>query len=398
MKKIHTFKALTQVVLLSLLLAACGGSSNTDNNPPATADTVTIDINPSGKYAIPPVDGNASASGSITLNKDSGALSGQVTASNLSGAITAAHIHAAVAGKSGGIVITLEVDSANANQLNVPAGTVLDQSAMDALLAANYYVNIHTAAHAGGEVRGQIVPDGYQVMRAELKGENQLPAPVVSSNSGIAYVTVNTSTGAIDGNLRNSGLDDASAAHIHNGFAGSNGGVVVGLVQDSGDTGFWTIPASTVFDAAQLANLMAGGYYFNVHTPANPAGEARAQVTPDNVRVVRSELDGSQVVPPVTTSASAVAYTTVDEDNGAVVANVWLSGLSATAGHIHMGAAGLSGGIALSLTQDATEASLWSATGTLDASQLMLFKSDGLYYNIHSAANPGGEIRGQIDG
>lgn len=397
MKKIPTFAALAQAVLLSVLLAACGGGSNNDSNP-AADDTVAIDIDASGKHAVPPVDGDASASGSITLDKNSGALSGQITASNLSGAITAAHIHAAVAGASGGIMVTLEADPANANQMNVPSGTVLDQASMDALLSAQYYVNIHTAAQASGEVRGQITPDGYRVLRAELKGENEVPTPVVSSNNGIGYVTVNTTSGAIEGNIRNSGLDDATAAHIHSGFAGSNGGIVVGLEQDSGDTAFWMTPANTTLDADQLATLLAGGKYFNVHTPANPPGEARGQITFGSVKVVRTELDGSQKVPPVTTSASGIGYTTVDEDSGAIVAKVWLSGLTATAGHIHMGAAGASGGIALGLTQDATEANLWTATGTLDASQLMMFKSDGLYYNIHSATNPGGEIRGQIDG
>lgn len=392
-----SLKKLAGIVLLGAMLGACSSNGKSNSNYSST-NSETMNIMASGKYAVPPVDGTGSAYGLVTLDKDSGALSGQITVSNLSGPVSAAHIHQGLAGESGGILVTLEVDSANANQFNVPDGTVLDASAINALLSAQAYVNVHTTANPAGEVRGQIAPSGYQVIRSELKGENEVPNAVATGNQGIGYVTVNTNSGAIQGSLKNSGLDDATAAHIHSGFAGNNGGIVVGLMQDSGDTTIWKIPVGTTLNTNQLVTLMDGGMYFNIHTPANPSGEVRAQIAPENIHIARTVIDGSQQVPAVSTSASGVGFTTVNTETGAIIANSWVSNLVPTAGHIHMGAAGSTGGIVLALTQDSSEPALWTATGTLDSNQLMLFNNDELYYNFHSDAHPAGEIRGQIDG
>jgi hypothetical protein len=146
-----------------------------------------------------------------------------------------------------------------------------------------------------------------------------------------------------------------------------------------------------------LTDYTDGKLYFNIHSTTNPDGDLRGQTEAAGIDVVRTVLDGSQEVPAVVTAASGVGYTTVNEVDGSIEANVRTSGVTATASHIHEAATGANGGVALGLTQDSTDTDLWSASGTLSDSQLTSFEADGLYFNVHSADNGGGEIRGQIN-
>ena len=108
-------------------------------------------------------------------------------------------------------------------------------------------------------------------------------------------------------------------------------------------------------------------------------------------------FSGDQEVPAVTTDATGVGYTTVDLTTGSIEANVRTSGISATAAHVHQAVAGANGGIAVPLVNDTSDTDFWSASATLTADQLTAFNADGLYFNVHSTANSGGEIRGQIN-
>lgn len=106
-------------------------------------------------------------------------------------------------------------------------------------------------------------------------------------------------------------------------------------------------------------------------------------------------LSGAQEVPPVTTSASGTAMIKVADD-GAVSGSVKTSGVMGTAAHIHMAAMGANGGVIVPLTK--TDDNTWSvpAGAKLSAEQLAAYKAGGLYVNVHSAANKGGEIRAQL--
>lgn len=106
-------------------------------------------------------------------------------------------------------------------------------------------------------------------------------------------------------------------------------------------------------------------------------------------------LSGAQEVPPVTTSASGTAMITVAAD-GAVSGSVKTSGVMGTMAHIHMGAAGANGGVIVPLTK--VDDNTWGvpAGAKLSAEQMAAYKAGNLYVNVHSAANKGGEIRGQL--
>jgi len=107
----------------------------------------------SGDQEVPPVQTQASGNGTITVNEDM-SVSGSVTTTGIKA--TAAHIHEAAAGKNGPVVVPLEKKSDN--EFAVPAGAKLSEAQYKALKAGNLYVNVHSDAHKGGEIRAQLKP------------------------------------------------------------------------------------------------------------------------------------------------------------------------------------------------------------------------------------------------
>ena len=109
---------------------------------------------------------------------------------------------------------------------------------------------------------------------------------------------------------------------------------------------------------------------------------------------VKVALSGANEVPPVKTSASGSGTITIADD-GAVSGSVSSTGVAGTAAHIHEGAAGANGPVIVPLTKDGDTYKV-PAGAKLTPAQLASFKAGNLYVNVHSAANPGGEIRGQL--
>lgn len=109
---------------------------------------------------------------------------------------------------------------------------------------------------------------------------------------------------------------------------------------------------------------------------------------------IKVTLSGANEVPPVTTSAAGGGTIAVG-DNGSVSGSVSTTGVAGTAAHIHEGAAGKNGPVIVPLTKEGDTYKVPPGAKLTDA-QMASFKAGNLYVNVHSAANPGGEIRGQL--
>jgi hypothetical protein len=112
-------------------------------------------------------------------------------------------------------------------------------------------------------------------LKAQLNGASVVP-PTTSQGTGTADIAFDTATKTLSWKLNYSGLSGpVTMAHFHGpAEPGKNAGVVVALPKiESGSEG------SATLSDTQAADLLAGKYYVNVHTKANPAGEIRGQVT-----------------------------------------------------------------------------------------------------------------------
>jgi hypothetical protein len=113
-------------------------------------------------------------------------------------------------------------------------------------------------------------------------GMSQAQEPVVleanQNGSGFGRGRIDTDTGEFSWRVRFENLTAAPTGHHFHGPAGL--GVVGPVTVDVGAISGLGSPAvgSTVIDATDVDDLLAGLWYLNVHTAANPAGEIRGQV------------------------------------------------------------------------------------------------------------------------
>lgn len=108
-------------------------------------------------------------------------------------------------------------------------------------------------------------------------------------------------------------------------------------------------------------------------------------------------LSGANEVPPVQTGASGTGTVSVAAD-GAVNVKVTVTGMTPTAAHIHQGAAGANGPVIVPLDKSGDNTFTSKPGAKLNADQLAAYKAGNTYLNVHSARNPGGEVRAQLKG
>jgi hypothetical protein len=106
-------------------------------------------------------------------------------------------------------------------------------------------------------------------------------------------------------------------------------------------------------------------------------------------------LDGTHEVPSNVSTASGIGTFSVAADKS-VSGSVTTKGLDGTAAHIHVGAVGKSGPIIVKLIKSGADTWIVPADSKLTDAQYESFKSGNFYVNVHSAAYPAGEIRGQL--
>jgi hypothetical protein len=112
---------------------------------------------------------------------------------------------------------------------------------------------------------------------AKLTGEAEVPGPGDPKGSGTAQVTFNPDKGEVCYELSVANIQEATAAHIHEGAKGKEGPVKVGL--DAPKAG--SAKGCKSADAAVIKAIMQNpaDYYINVHNAAFPKGAVRGQLS-----------------------------------------------------------------------------------------------------------------------
>lgn len=111
------------------------------------------DLKLSGDTEVPPVKTMASGTSTIAVGAD-GAVAGSVKTTGVEG--TAAHIHVGAVGKNGPVIIPLTKGAAG--EWSVPPGAKLTDEQMKSFKSGDLYVNVHSEANKGGEIRAQLTP------------------------------------------------------------------------------------------------------------------------------------------------------------------------------------------------------------------------------------------------
>ncbi|BFM08696.1 CHRD domain-containing protein [Halioxenophilus aromaticivorans] len=345
-----------------------------------------------GEQEVPSVYTSAYGHGYVFYDSATGAMETNVWTWDVQG--EAAHVHAGQAGLSGGVVLALEMGEGE-GMWQSPDGSMLTGDEASQLMAAELYVNVHSSEHAGGEIRGQILPEDYQLMVFPLSGMQEVPQ-VDTEATGLGYATLNSSSGELKLNAHVFDMT-ATAAHVHQGEIAMSGDVAIMLEANSEMDGLWQTPAGTMLEASTQAALLAGGHYVNVHSDDFPGGELRGQIVASPWQVLAFDLSGAQEVPSVMSSAGGDGYGLVNSKSGELLLRVITENMTATAAHLHAGTAGANGGVAVGLNQSTDNMAMWMTPDStvLGAEDLAEFLDAGHYVNVHSAEFASGEIRGQ---
>jgi CHRD domain len=137
--------------VLALGLAACAQSYPTN--------TISYKAHLTGGSEVPPTASGGTGDGTFTVNTATKTIAWNVKYAGLTGPATAAHIHGPAApGANAGPIITFANLAPSTNASEIAGNAVLTDAQIADLKAGKLYVNVHTAANKGGEIRGQITP------------------------------------------------------------------------------------------------------------------------------------------------------------------------------------------------------------------------------------------------
>jgi hypothetical protein len=235
-----------------------------------------------------------------------------------------------------------------------------------------------------------------------LSTKNENPAPAGRNETGTFVLRI-MSDNSVQYNITVNGLaagDALTAAHIHTGNPGVNGGVILNFAP----TFAGGLASGSVANVRPtLLDSMNNGFaelYVNVHSTQVPGGLVRSQINSTIQWAQDIVLSGANEVPAVTTTATGIARFRLTTA-GKLYYFVDVSGLTAgdgtlSAAHIHNGAVGANGSVLIGLASSAADFGVNKQLQLTDDQKTAIDGTGALYVNAHSTIFTGGIVRGQI--
>lgn len=173
----RTMAAFAVACLLTLITAGCGTGGDRASTPdqPIAAEKAglssasILNASLSGAQEVPPVISAATGTATVTIDAARTTITVTLTAQGFATPVTASHIHFGPAGTNGSVIFSLfaapavfpatltkTLTSADLTP-DVANGILTFADAVNAILIGNTYINVHTQANLGGEIRGQVL-------------------------------------------------------------------------------------------------------------------------------------------------------------------------------------------------------------------------------------------------
>jgi hypothetical protein len=399
--------------------AMAAGAARGNLKSAATAGTWVSELDNAQAVVTP---ATASSGVGMVTQKGSGPYTYDVMIfHDIAAQVNAAHIHgpSPAPGNSSGVLVT--ICSAATTACPAPGMPLMatgvnpdDAKASVYLPLAWTYFNVHTTAHAGGEIRGQVV--GITALEQPLITNAAMAANFwadlakyngATTGAGVCHFRYNTTTMVLWYHCQHDiPAADVTAAHVHIGAVGVNGDPIVTLA-NAGVSPMKGMSAALTND--QEEKLFTEGLYINVHSKTFAAGQIRGQIisaVPAGTWV--AEIDNGQaltnpgsanlawglgVVKAVGTAAPYTYDVTVYHNMKSQI----------TAAHIHSptttprSTAGASVVICSNAAGCGAVGSVIMKTGLAEIGTPYNDIRDGKsYINLHTAMYPNGELRGQV--
>lgn len=221
-----------------------------------------------GASENPPSGSPGTGVGQFLIDTATNTLFYHISYTGLVGAETAAHIHGFA-----------PPDSNAGVKHGLPAGNpkigtwAYAESDEAGILAGRTYVNIHSTASPGGEIRGQIVVEPSTDLVALIDPLQEVP-PNPPSTIGIGVFSIDTAANILSFDIRYGTMTGTeTAAHIHGPApAGMIGGVLHTMPTGNPKIGTWNYPENREND------ILTANTYVNIHSTFDAGGEIRGQI------------------------------------------------------------------------------------------------------------------------
>ena len=244
------------------------------------ATIFTIDISLTGGEEVPsnPSTGLGNLTG--TYDDVTNVLTFDLVFTGLASPTTVAHFHGPAApGVNALPVIAFAGFPAGVTSGSYSNNYVLTAPQEAELLCGQWYVNIHTTASPGGEIRGQLTEAAPSSFNITLAGTQEVPSNP-STGLGNLTATYNDVTNVLTFDLVFTGLaSPTTVAHFHApALPGVSASPVIAFTGFPVGVTSGSYSNTYVLTAAQETQLLTGLWYVNIHTTASPGGEIRGQL------------------------------------------------------------------------------------------------------------------------
>lgn len=351
-----------------------------------------------GAHAIPAVSTTAKGIGSFMLNKERDAIAVNISLAMLSGAPVNVSIYHGAEGINGTFFLDL-TPFLTGNRI----ATTISGTDVTANLAKYFnddlYVLVTTASHPTGEIRGQIKLETDLNYVADLNSMETIPMIMISGAYGLGTFGLSMDNSKLNFKVICQGLTGAiTSAKLYAGTIGMvgievadissfiNGNVITGNID----------PAGSV-----LSNLLAGEIYLNITTDENPTGELRSQLVNYKGLTFDGILDGSQMVPPVSTPAQGVCVIRFSPDLTIMYYDIVVDGVASSIdySHLHIGDYGMpynSSSFQVDFTSSINGNRISGTKTNISALNKDRLLKSNLTLLIHTSSHPQGEVRSQV--
>ena len=340
-----------------------------------------------GNSEVPAVTTDALGVATITFNDDYTKATVNATVANLSSDFMGAHIHKGKPGENGAVVFNLSsnyVDGRIEATINVTKQDVAD------FINGNFYINVHTANNPGGEIRGNLGVEAAESFMTVLKSSAD------TSNTaamGVAMMHYTSNTNVLEVNFLASG--DAGEIKTLSLMMGSGDSATV--VANWSDALDYNRVDVKIQAGDYIAALRSGGLYL----VAGDGSETKAwgQLTKVSGIAFDAWMNGAQEAPSNDGFGLGLVagYVTSDLSMVSLASVGYKYSGALTGAHFHAGALGAAGGVVVNFTSAIKGTSVvTSSPVAINAATLGNILSGDIYFNVHTARYPGGEVRGQI--
>lgn len=286
------------------------------------------------------------------------------------------------------------VEGPTAFSLDTSAGTgtgtwALTPTDLQDLLDGNLYIVVRSGIQPIGVMRGQIAPEDIHFLFNMSEQWADAGLGTGSFASGFGHAILSGDGSQLSFNVKHD-VANPIASHVHLGEQFTSG-----PPQFTFSSATSPIVEGWALDTSDIKNLFTRDLYLNVHSPSFPNGEIRGQVQKEEVRYA-FRLTADEANSGMGTGSNATGFGLIilqaNQERAMVIVDHSLDS-TITAGHIHLGAPGVSGPPVFTFP---FLTSLIDVTWELTPTDFQNLIAGDLYVNLHTSDFPNGEIRGQI--